>query len=130
MIKNLSKNESICIIKQDKGRGVVIIDKSSYIRKCESLLLSDKFTHLSQKENRVFNPHASKPEKFYSTAKVQKVLSLSKDVNCYLCDLYFHIGTATYKTLKYLTKLMTRLKIFCEPTKVNEIPTRSRNGFM
>ena len=26
----LSKNQSICIMKQDKGRGVVVMDKSKY----------------------------------------------------------------------------------------------------
>ena len=35
VVRNLSKNKDICIMKQDKGRGVVIVDKTDYIKKCE-----------------------------------------------------------------------------------------------
>ena len=34
IVENLSKNDSIAIIKQDKGRGVVIMDKHKYNEKC------------------------------------------------------------------------------------------------
>ena len=30
-LKSLAKNESICVCKHDKGRGVVLVDKSKYV---------------------------------------------------------------------------------------------------
>ena len=41
VINNLSKNKSICLLKQDKGRGTVIVDHHEYVRKCEDLLKSN-----------------------------------------------------------------------------------------
>ena len=34
VIQKLSKNKEIVILKQDKGRGVVILDRSKYMEKC------------------------------------------------------------------------------------------------
>ena len=34
IILELSKNENIIILKQDKGRGIVVMDKHKYIEKC------------------------------------------------------------------------------------------------
>ena len=45
-IKNLSKNENIYLLKQDKGRGIVIIDRTKYVEKCLDILQTDKFTEL------------------------------------------------------------------------------------
>ena len=38
IVLELSKNENIVILKQDKGRGVVVIGKHKYIEKCMSFL--------------------------------------------------------------------------------------------
>ena len=38
VIDNLSKNKNIVILKQDKGRGVVILDTTKYTEKCMALL--------------------------------------------------------------------------------------------
>ena len=46
IIKNLSKNENICLLKQDKGRGIVIVDRNKYVEKCLDILQTDKFTEL------------------------------------------------------------------------------------
>ena len=43
MIYNISGNKTITLIKQDKGRGVVILDKSDYIEKCINILYSKQF---------------------------------------------------------------------------------------
>ena len=37
-MEHLSNNHNICIMRQDKGRGVVIIDKLKYTAKCLELL--------------------------------------------------------------------------------------------
>ena len=45
-ISNLSNRKDIVILKQDKGRGVVIIFRSNYTEKSMSLLSSDQFIHI------------------------------------------------------------------------------------
>ena len=42
-VKKLSKNKNIVIMKQDKGHGVVIMDKSKYQEKCLMILENDNF---------------------------------------------------------------------------------------
>ena len=44
IIDSLSKNQSICIMRQDKGRGVVVMDRSKYTEKCLSILQNEQFT--------------------------------------------------------------------------------------
>ena len=43
VVDNLSKNENIVILKQDKGRGVVILDTTKYPKRCMALLNTDRF---------------------------------------------------------------------------------------
>ena len=45
-VENLSKNESIAIMNQDKGRGVVIMDKHKYTEKCLGILNTKQFVNL------------------------------------------------------------------------------------
>ena len=44
IINNLFKNKYIVILKQEKGRGIVILNRSKYIEKCLFLLDSNQFT--------------------------------------------------------------------------------------
>ena len=44
--ENLSNNKSIIILKQDKGRGVVILNRKSYIEKCCRILETGQFRKL------------------------------------------------------------------------------------
>ena len=46
VIQNLSKNKEIVILKQDKGRGVVILDRSKYMKKCLSILSTSHFAEI------------------------------------------------------------------------------------
>ena len=48
VIKNLSKNKDICLLKQDKGRGIVIMDRAKYVEKCMGILQTDKFIKLQE----------------------------------------------------------------------------------
>ena len=43
VVDNLSKNENIVILKQDKGRGIVILDTTKYPKRCMALLNTDRF---------------------------------------------------------------------------------------
>ena len=44
IIEQLFNNCNICIMRQDKGRGVVTIDESKYTAKCLELLQTNKFS--------------------------------------------------------------------------------------
>ena len=46
IIDSLSKSQNICIMKQDKGCGVVVMDRSKYTEKCLSILQTGQFTKL------------------------------------------------------------------------------------
>ena len=132
-IKKLSKNENICLLKQDKGRGIVIMDRNKYVEKCMGMLQTDKFKELTEDptgkfEIRVQNclrkmkkrlgpvtynsiyPTASRSGRFYGTAKLHKVDPGCKDINKLpIRPIISNIGTATYKTSQYLAKLLAPL---------------------
>ena len=42
-IENLSKRNDVIILKQDKGRGIVLMDKNKYTEKCMLLLNTKQF---------------------------------------------------------------------------------------
>ena len=46
IIEGLYRNEGITVLRQDKGRGVVILNKSDYIEKCENFLNGREFERL------------------------------------------------------------------------------------
>ena len=96
IIEQLSNNRNICIMRQDKGRGVAIIDKSKYKAKCLELLQTNKFSKLKHDPTKSFEnkiqrilrklktrlstqqyfqlyPTGSFPGKFYGTAKSHKL---------------------------------------------------------
>ena len=47
IIRNLSNNEKIKVLKQDTGRGVVIMDNSQYMKKCLNMLNNENFIKLT-----------------------------------------------------------------------------------
>ena len=48
VIKKLSNNNSVIILKQDKGRGVVIMNRRAYLEKCFTLLNTRQFNKLTK----------------------------------------------------------------------------------
>ena len=132
-VKKLSENQDICLLKQDKGRGIIIMDRNKYLEKCLGILNTDKFTELkedptAQFETRVqkclrkmkkrfdpatYNaiyPTSSQPGRFYGTAKLHKVAEGCHDVDQLpIRPIISNIGTATYKTSKHLAKLLAPL---------------------
>ena len=129
----MSTNKEICLLKQDKGRGIVIIDNSKYTEKCLELLDSDKFieidddptqnfeirvqkclkdmkSRLGFKEYKSIYPSSSHPGRFYGVAKLHKLPEGCKDINQLpLRPIISSIGTATYHTSKYLANLLSPL---------------------
>ena len=132
VIKKLSNNDRIVILKQDKGRGVVIMNCSTYLEKCFALLNTRQFNKLTKdpmhaterKIQRVVRkiklklpsniyskvyPTSSAPGKFYGTLKIHK-LSPNDTINeLPLRPIVSDIGTATYHLSKYLAKLLSPL---------------------
>ena len=132
VIKKLSSNNSIVILKQDKGRGVVIMNRSAYLEKCFTLLNNSQFnkltkdpTHATERKiqrivrkiklklpssiySKIY-PSGSAPGKFYGTAKIHK-LSPNDTINeLPLRPIASNIGTATYHLSKYLAKFLSPL---------------------
>ena len=113
MIYNISGNKTITLIKQGKGRGVVILDKSNYIEKCINILYSKQFKklkealtktenkmqrilrkikqHIDKNEYKRMYPKGSRPDLFYTTAKVQQLQSGEElnELTMRPCDLLF-----------------------------------------
>ena len=67
VIQNLSKNKEIVILKQDKGRGVVVLYHSKYMGKCLSVLSTPQFAEIDH------DPTA------YIEGKVQRTLRKIKN---------------------------------------------------
>ena len=132
MFKIYFLNKNIVILKQDKGRGVVILDKTNYIEKCMEHLNTSNFEQtnndntkkveaLVQKalfkvkkrigdyEYQKIYPSGSNPGKFYGMAKVHKIKSndIDKLAKLPIRPIGSNIGTATHKTVQYLCRLLT-----------------------
>ena len=130
-VKELSKNQIILIMKQDKGCGVVIMGKSKYHDNCLSILKNDNFKILdhdstekpeqteqilrknknisSQQEYIHLYPSRSYRGKFYGTAKVHKIFKNDTVDELPIRLVASNIGTATYDLTKYLAKLLSPL---------------------
>ena len=117
-------------MKQDQGKGVVIMNRNKYLDKCLALLNSEQFVKLNQdptattkrKVQRILRkikqkfrkevyqklyPTGSSPGKFYRTAKIHK-LSLNQGID----ELFFrpiisNINTATYELARYLAMVLS-----------------------
>ena len=131
-VEKLSRNNSIMVLKQDKGRGVVVIDRKTYTEKYLNLLNTDRFIQLDhdpanaiegkiqrsvckfknnltkQKYSRI-SPTGLSPGKFYDTAKRHKLEKVSSVDNLLLRPIVSNVGTASYQLAKYLAKLLSRL---------------------
>ena len=137
VVQRMAKNDSICLLKQDKGRGVIVVNRSDYANKCEQMLQSKQFVQLNEdptakferrvqktlrelKKNKRFTeqeyakvyPSSSRPGRFYATGKRHKVPEESTDINQLpLRPIVTNIGTATYGLSKYLASLLHPLSV-------------------
>ena len=48
LICNLSRNEDLTVLKQDKGQGVVLMDRLKYIEKCHDIVDKEQFIRLEE----------------------------------------------------------------------------------
>ena len=119
-------------MKQDKGNGVVIMNKPKYHDKCLEVLYNDQITKLnhdptkkieakiqrvlwktktnltSQEYSRLY-PTGSCPGIFYGTANIHKILPTDNVDKLSIRPITSNINTLTYKLAKYLTKLLSPL---------------------
>ena len=134
MIKRLAENNNVTEIKQDKGRGVVLMDRSKYVEKVMKQLNTENFKELTTDKTKAVEesiqrallaikpvigesdyskiyPSGSNPGKFYGTAKVHKLKSDDQDkINKLpLRPIISNVGTATHKTAQYLCNLLSPL---------------------
>ena len=126
------KKKEIVIMKQDKGRGVVIMDRTKYIDKCLRMLQTPQFTKLDTDptkttERKVQNllrkikaqlpdgiykklyPSGSQPGLFYGLAKVHKLKEGEGVGQLPIRPIISNINTATYDLAKFLAKLLSPL---------------------
>ena len=122
-------------MRQDKGRGVTILDRKDYIQKCVSILNTSQFRKLGtdpnmslerkvertlrkikhkfeENEYKKLYPTDSIPRLFYGTPKVYKLQEQQQQKRLEeltMRPMISNIGTATYDTAKYLNKLLTPL---------------------
>ena len=121
-------------MKQDKGREVVLIDRSKYVEKVMNMLNTDNFRQLTADKTKAVEesiqralleikpaisetdytkiyPSGSNPGKFYGTAKVHKLKPNEQDKvgKLPLRPIISNVGTATHKTAQYLCKLLSPL---------------------
>ena len=127
LIEQLSNNHNICIMRQDRGRGMVIIDKSKYTAKCLELLQTNQFLKLKHDPTKPFENKiehtlrklkttlstqqyyqlysiGSFPGKFYGTAKLHKLPIIDTVHDLPIQPIVSNIGAASYHLAKYLAK--------------------------
>ena len=132
IINKLSNNTNIILLRHDKGRGIVVIDRKKYTEKCMDMLNTKQFrkldkdptktietkiqravrkikNHLSTSEYQTLYSSGSAPGKFYGTAKKHKVPANGTVDDLPLRPVISNIGTASYHLAKYLAKTLSPL---------------------
>ena len=132
IVENLSKNDNIVIMKQDKGRGIAIMDKHKYTKKCLEMLNTKQFSKISvdltkkteaeiqrvlqkikskltiQEYHRLYST-GSCPGKFYGTAIIHKLKLNDKVGQLPIRTIVPNIVAATYNLARHLTILLSPL---------------------
>ena len=142
----MRRNKDLVILKQDKGKGVVLLDRTVYIEKCLSVLNTQQFQQLDisptaanehkiqrvlrkikskltqQEYNRLY-PTGSNADKFYGSAKLHKLPTFGTVYQLPLRPIISNIGTASYQLAKHLAKLLL-------PLSKNQCTINSTKSFM
>ena len=120
------------MLRQDKGRGIVVIDRKKCTDKCIDMLNTKLFRkldkdrtktietevqraarkikdHLSTSKYRTLYPSRSPPGKFYGTAKKHKIPVNGTVDDLPLRPIISNIGTASYHLAKCLAKTLSTM---------------------
>ena len=146
VLKSLQRNKDISILKKDKGRGAVILDKLVYIDKCTALLNTHQFKKLTSDPTKKYEakiqrqvrkikscltttqyrkiyPTGSNPGRFYGTAKVHKLKENDGVADLPLRPIVSNIGSASYELAKFLAH-------FLAPLSVSEYTVKNTQEFI
>ena len=141
----MSKQRSI-ILKQDKGKGIVLLDRTVYIGKYLSILNTQQFQLLdinptaanenkiqralwkikskfTQQEYKKLYPTGSNSGKFYGAVKLHKLPRFETVDKLPLRPIISNVGTASYQPAKHPAKLLL-------PLSKNRYTTNSTKSFM
>ena len=159
VIEGLYKNPDLSILRQDKGRGVVILNRTDYVRKAEAFLNGPEFVKLEADPTKSFQayvqrtlcgmkskfdeklyqklyPSSSRPGLYFGLAKMHKLKNGSNNVGeLPLRPVISNIGTATYELSKYLAEILkplTKSEYSIDSTKDFVAKVRSKriaNGY-
>ena len=132
VINNLRRNKQVVILKQDKGKEVVLLDKIKYVEKCFPIINRKKIKKLDknptvsyeakiqrtlrkmksrftlQEYNKVY-PTGSNARKLYGTAKIHKLPESGTVDQLPLRLIVSNIGTASYYLATHLAKILAPL---------------------
>ena len=123
----LRRNNNIVVLKQNKERGVVILDTNIYVEKCLSILDTNQFmkldknptssyeskiqrtlrkikSKLSAEEYKKLYPAGFNAGRLYGTVKLHKIDRNDKVDKLPLRPIISNIGAASYQLGKYLAK--------------------------
>ena len=146
IVNDLSRNKNIVIMKQDKRKGVVVMDRGKYFDKCLAMLNTEQFVQLQKdptnslerKVQRTLRkikqklptdvyaklyPTGSSPGKFYGTAKVHKLSKNDTVKELPLRPITSNLNTATYQLARYLAKVLS-------PLSCSQYTVESSNKFV
>ena len=139
IVYKLSKKEDIVILNQDKGRGVVLMNRHKYTDKCLALLSTKQFTTLTNDHTKTLESKVQRIKskfteqeykklypmvlKFYGTAKIHKIPVNENIDDLPIRPIVSNINTVTYNLARYLTKLLV-------PLRESEYITKSIKDFI
>ena len=146
VINNLRRNKDLVILKQDKGKGVVLLDRTVYTEKCLSIFNTQQFQQLdisptaanenkiqralrkikskfTQQEYKRLYPTGSNAVRFYGNAILHKLATFVTVDQLLLRPIVWNIGTASYQIAKHLVKLLL-------PLSKNQYTINSTKSFM
>ena len=133
IVKDLENNKGMRILRQDKRKGVVIMDSSKYIEKCLRIPDNEKIIKItgdslkcieckiqqsvrkikkkiSKTEYQQLYPTGCSSHKFHGTAKIHKLPNGGSITELPLSSIVSNIGTASYCVSKYLAKFLSPLR--------------------
>ena len=134
------------ILKQDQGRGVIILDTTKYTEKCMALLNTERFKRLPKGPTAATEPKIKKvlreikskfseqeykrlyrtglvQARFYVTAKIHKLKNDSTVDDLPIRPIISNINTASYQLAKYLANLLS-------PLSMSEYTVKSTSDFI
>ena len=146
IINELRKREDIAVLKADKGRSIVIMNRDKYYENCLQLLDTEQFQKLNHDptkttETKVQNalrniksklsineykriyPTGSSPGKLYETAKIHKLSDRDGIDKLPIHPIISNLNTPTYHLANYLANLLS-------PLSTSEYTVSSSKEFM